>query len=91
MFFYYSLLSLAYASAALAATAADWRSRSVYQVMTDRFALSDGSTGKACNPNDQVYCGGTWQGIIKKLPYIQGMGFTAVGLLCPPLPFDLFS
>ena len=25
-----------------------------------------------------MYCGGTWQGIIKHLDYIQGMGFTAV-------------
>lgn len=44
--------------------------------MTDRFARTDGSTTAACNLND--YCGGTWQGLINHLDYIQGMGFTAV-------------
>ncbi|KAK0970451.1 hypothetical protein LTR54_017953 [Friedmanniomyces endolithicus] len=44
--------------------------------MTDRFARTDGSTTAACNLND--YCGGTWQGLINRLDYIQGMGFTAV-------------
>lgn len=46
--------------------------------MTDRFALTDGSTDKACNTTANEYCGGTWQGIIKKLDYIQGMGFDAI-------------
>jgi alpha-amylase len=61
---------------ALAASAADWRSRSVYQILTDRFALADGSSPSCSNLND--YCGGTWQGIINKLDYIQNMGFTAI-------------
>ncbi|KAH8820547.1 glycoside hydrolase family 13 protein [Xylogone sp. PMI_703] len=57
---------------------AGWRSQSIYQVMTDRFALTSGSTTQPCNTGDQVYCGGTWQGLINKLDYIQNMGFTAV-------------
>jgi alpha-amylase len=57
-------------------TPAQWRQESIYQVITDRFARTDGSTTAACNIND--YCGGTWQGLINKLDYIQGMGFTAV-------------
>ena len=57
-------------------TPAQWRSQSVYQVMTDRFARTDGSTTAACNLAN--YCGGTWQGLINHLDYIQGMGFTAV-------------
>ncbi len=61
-----------------AASADDWRGRQIYQVVTDRYAQTDGSTTKACNTQDQVYCGGTFQGIIKKLDYIQGMGFNAV-------------
>ena len=50
------LLSLA--SIAIAATPAEWRSRSIYQVLTDRFARSDGSTTAACNTTEALYCGG---------------------------------
>jgi alpha-amylase len=60
---------------------AEWRSQSIYQVMTDRFARTDLSTTAECNTGSQVYCGGTWKGLISKLDYIQGMGFTAVSNL----------
>ncbi|KAJ5772917.1 hypothetical protein N7457_007813 [Penicillium paradoxum] len=63
---------------ALAATPAEWRSQSVYFLLTDRFARTDGSTTAACDTEDRKYCGGTWQGIIDQLDYIQGMGFTAI-------------
>lgn len=72
------LLCLAQAWSVSAAAAAAWRNRIVYQVITDRFARTDGSTTATCNVAVGQYCGGTWQGIIKKLDYIQGMGFTAV-------------
>lgn len=77
---YFSTISLllAAASSAVAATAEDWKSRSIYQVVTDRFAHSDGSSAAPCDPGKGDYCGGTWQGIIKRLDYIQNMGFTAV-------------
>ena len=55
---------------------AEWAARSIYQVMTDRFARSDGSSDD-CSAIDK-YCGGTWIGLINKLDYIQGMGFTAI-------------
>ena len=61
-----------------AATADQWRGRSIYEVVTDRFARTDGSTTVACNTADRKFCGGTWRGIINKLDYIQGMGFDAV-------------
>ncbi|TGO10923.1 hypothetical protein BTUL_0122g00350 [Botrytis tulipae] len=61
-----------------AATSDDWRSQSIYQIITDRFARTDGSTTYACNNTAQLYCGGTFQGIINHLDYIQGMGFTAI-------------
>ncbi|KKY18231.1 hypothetical protein UCDDS831_g06022 [Diplodia seriata] len=61
-----------------AATPAQWRSKSIYQVLTDRFARTDGSTTATCNTQDRVYCGGTYQGIINHLDYIQGMGFSAI-------------
>ena len=63
---------------AAAATTQQWKTRSIYQTMTDRFALTNGSTTAACNVTELNYCGGTWQGTIDKLDYIQGMGFDAV-------------
>lgn len=68
------LLLLAGVAAAL--TPEQWRSQSIYQVLTDRFALTNGSTTQPCGWGN--YCGGTWQGIVNKLDYIKGMGFTAV-------------
>lgn len=59
-------------------TPAEWRSQSIYQVMTDRFARTDLSTTAACSTSAQVYCGGTFEGLISKLDYIQDMGFTAI-------------
>lgn len=47
--------------------------------MTDRFARTDGSTSATCDLNE--YCGGTWQGLISRLDYIQQMGFTAVSTI----------
>src|SRR6266498_3660231 len=71
------------ASTVCALSPAQWRGQSIYQVMVDRFARTDGSTTATCNSEDQVYCGGTWQGLINKLDYIQGMGFTAVSFPFP--------
>lgn len=68
------------AQTALAADASDWKSRTIYQVMTDRYGLSNASTTAWCDPGPGVYCGGSWQGIINNLDYIQNMGFTAVRL-----------
>jgi alpha-amylase len=74
-------LALALNGVVKAATADEWRSRSIYQVFTDRFALDDGSTTTPCDPVVGKYCGGSWQGVIKNLDYIQNMGFTAVGAI----------
>ncbi|KAF7714182.1 Alpha-amylase [Penicillium ucsense] len=62
----------------LAADMAAWKTRSVYQTMTDRFSRPDGSVTAPCNTTAGLYCGGTWQGTIKELDYIQGMGFDAI-------------
>ncbi|MBA7489868.1 hypothetical protein ES702_00402 [subsurface metagenome] len=61
-----------------ALTPAEWRNQSIYFIMTDRFARTDGSTTAPCNTTAGEYCGGTFQGIIDHLGYIQDMGFTAV-------------
>ena len=55
-------------------TKEEWKSRSIYQLLTDRFARTS-DTG-SCNYGQ--YCGGNYQGIISKLDYIKGMGFDAI-------------
>ncbi|KAJ5951191.1 Alpha-amylase [Penicillium vulpinum] len=65
-------------ASASAATTEEWKLRSIYQTMTDRFARTDGSMTAPCNTTEGLYCGGTWRGTIDKLDYIQGMGFDAV-------------
>ena len=55
-------------------TKEQWKSRSIYQILTDRFARTT-DTG---NCNYSQYCGGNYQGIINKLDYIKGMGFDAI-------------
>lgn len=62
---------------AFSASAADWQQRSIYQLVTDRFATTNGSY-PSCDTEDRVYCGGTWQGVIRQLDYIQNMGFDAI-------------
>lgn len=72
------LIAILAVTPAVALTPAEWRSQSIYQVMTDRFARTDLSTTAACDASEQVYCGGSWEGLISKLDYIQDMGFTAI-------------
>ena len=52
----------------------EWKSRSIYQILTDRFARTS-DTGSC---NFSTYCGGNYRGIIEKLDYIKGMGFDAI-------------
>jgi alpha-amylase len=59
------------------ASPAAWKSRTIYQLLTDRFAqTNDGNYAPCTNLSD--YCGGTFQGIVNHLDYIQGMGFDAI-------------
>jgi len=59
-----------------ARTPEEWKTRSVYQIITDRFSrTSDNETPCTDLYN---YCGGTFKGIESKLDYIQGMGFDAI-------------
>ena len=53
----------------------EWRSRTIYQILTDRFSRTSGNS-EGYNLKD--YCGGTFRGIINNLKYIQGMGFDAI-------------
>ncbi|KAK5136120.1 hypothetical protein LTR08_004171 [Meristemomyces frigidus] len=75
-----AFFTLSLLGTSLAATAAEWRSRSIYQILTDRFVYGDGSDDSPpeCGVLDGLYCGGTWGGIKSKLDYIQGMNFDAI-------------
>ena len=53
----------------------EWKTRSIYQLLTDRFARSNGDNS-GCDIHN--YCGGTFQGIKNNLDYISGMGFNAI-------------
>ena len=61
----------------LSADREEWKKRSIYQLMTDRFA-TDNPNPPYCNVTVNNYCGGNHKGIIQKLDYIQGMGFDAI-------------
>jgi alpha-amylase len=56
-----------------------WRNRTIYQLLTDRFArpLSAPHPFAKCADLDD-YCGGTFDGIEERLDYIVSMGFDAV-------------
>lgn len=70
-------LSALFAVPSLTASSKEWQSRSIYQVVTDRFATPDNSS-PTCNTGDRKFCGGGYRGIVSKLDYIQNMGFDAV-------------
>ncbi|EJF62461.1 alpha-amylase [Dichomitus squalens LYAD-421 SS1] len=72
------LLSLSLLSSVFAASADDWRKRSIYQVIIDRYALPKGADLTKCDPAQQAFCGGTWNTLKDNLDYIQDAGFTAV-------------
>ncbi|KAF8894428.1 glycoside hydrolase family 13 protein [Infundibulicybe gibba] len=78
--FPFLLLALALApKTVFAATAEQWRSRSIYQIITDRFAIPSETTNPtACDPGQQTWCGGTWNSIRENLDYVQNAGFTAI-------------
>jgi len=54
-----------------------WASRTIYQVLTDRFSRSNLQNNSAC-VDWTTYCGGTWKGIEARLQYIQNLNFDAI-------------
>ena len=68
------LIALLLLSAIYCKSKEEWKSRSIYQLLTDRFARSS-DTGY-CTYSQ--YCGGNYRGLINKLDYIKGMGFDAI-------------
>ncbi|RXK40840.1 alpha-amylase [Tremella mesenterica] len=81
-----------------AATADDWRGRSLYQIITDRFAPpSDTAPARTsplpstCDPLAQTWCGGTWLSIIDKLDYLQGMGIDSIWISPVSRNIDVYT
>jgi alpha-amylase len=68
------ILSLTF-SITLQKTKEEWKTRTIYQIITDRFARTSGDTSD-CDLHN--YCGGTFIGIQNNLDYIAGMGFDAI-------------
>lgn len=77
----YSALAMMLIAATQAGDSNDWKSRSVYQVLTDRYNY-EGASG-ACGDLSN-YCGGTFKGMEDRLDYIKGMGFDAIWI-SPPI------
>jgi len=69
---------LSFINISSAATPEQRRTRSIYQLLTDRFARTDSSTTAPCADGYQGFCGGSWKGIESHLDYIQGMDFDAI-------------
>lgn len=66
----------------------DWRDQVVYFVMTDRFddgnpANNDQAAGEFKPSDNRYYSGGDFQGLQRRLDYIQGLGATALWITPP--------
>ena len=69
------LASLILFSIVSAKSKAEWKTRVIYQLLTDRFARTSGDKSD-CDLHN--YCGGTFAGITNNLDYISKMGFNAI-------------
>nr|CAG4712802.1 unnamed protein product [Naegleria fowleri] len=54
----------------------EWKSRSIYQIITDRFSPTNSNPNQSCLL--YTYCGGTFIGIMNHLQYIKNLGFNAI-------------
>lgn len=70
-------LLLCYITESDGKTAEDWKSRVIYQILTDRFSHTGTSPLMPCT-DLRSYCGGTFNGITSNLDYIQGLGANAI-------------
>ena len=60
----------------IAGSKEDWKKRTIYQLLTDRYSRTNGSTSPCSDIHK--YCGGSFVGLQNNLDYIQGMGFDAI-------------
>ena len=73
---YLLILASLLLSCGLSGSPEEWKKRTIYQLLTDRFARNDGQQYDCRDLGN--YCGGGYKGIINNLDYIQGMGFDAI-------------
>ena len=71
------LISLCLLSFCQSHSASEWKSRTIYQILTDRFASPGSESWEPCQDLTK-YCGGNYNGLIEQLDYIQDMGFDAI-------------
>eukprot|EP01099_Mayorella_cantabrigiensis_P000487 TRINITY_DN1227_c0_g1_i7.p1 TRINITY_DN1227_c0_g1~~TRINITY_DN1227_c0_g1_i7.p1 ORF type:complete len:506 (+),score=102.80 TRINITY_DN1227_c0_g1_i7:112-1518(+) len=74
--FVIALLALSFVLFVDGASKEEWKSRSIYQVFTDRYSQTQNNTWGCSDLGN--YCGGTLLGIINHLDYISAMGFDAI-------------
>ncbi|UJR24712.1 hypothetical protein I4U23_006086 [Adineta vaga] len=88
-YLFYFLISFVYCKNAI-----EWRSRSIYQILTDRFSPTN-YTYTQCMESPlsekalRNYCGGTYRGAIDQLDYIAEMGFNAIWISPMPSNIDI--
>jgi len=70
------LIAFCLAGVALGADKNAWKSRTIYQLLTDRYWRSNGDTSSYCDLGK--YCGGDFDGITQQLQYIKDLGFDAI-------------
>ena len=58
-------------------SAEEWKTRVIYQILTDRFAQSGSMPTTKCT-DMRGWCGGTFKGIENNLDYIISLGFNAI-------------
>lgn len=82
----YQILILFFFSAVVFAHKKDeWRSRTIYQLLTDRFYRGNGNDAPCTDL--RKYCGGTFKGIKEQISYIKNMGFDAIWI--SPIPENI--
>ncbi len=62
-----ALLCALFATTSYAGSKAEWKKRSVYQVVTDRFAIGNGNKPGCDLRKQPYYCGGNWDGTTNNL------------------------
>ena len=78
MKFIFVLILLLEASFIMSRTKEEWKTKSIYQVLTDRYSRTNINDNRECNLSLKDYCGGTFVGLQRDLDYIQNMGFDAI-------------
>lgn len=61
-----------------------WEGKTIYQIMTDRFANGDTSNDQGADPgHSDRFHGGDWQGVLQRMDYLKELGVDCIWLSCP--------